>query len=85
MDFTQNDIWVKDGNRTTYPKTLNYDGVVSRESIHIIFTHADLNLTPVKAVDICSKYLQAPTSEKHYIFCGPEFRLENMGKRAKIV
>ena len=40
---------------------------------------------PVNAVDICMAYLQAPTSENHYILCGPEFGLENVGKRAKIV
>ena len=30
-------------------------------------------------------YLQVPTSEKHYIICGPEFGLEHVGKRALIV
>ena len=30
-------------------------------------------------------YLQAPTSEKHYIICGSEFGLENIGKLAVIV
>ena len=29
--------------------------------------------------------LQAPASEKHYIICGPEFGIENVGKRAIIV
>ena len=32
-----------------------------------------------------SAYLQAPTSENHFIFFGPEFGLENVGKRAKIM
>ena len=34
---------------------------------------------------IRNAYLQAPTSEKHYIICGQEFGLENVGKRALIV
>ena len=29
--------------------------------------------------------MQAPSSEKHYIICGPEFGEENVGKRAKII
>ena len=40
---------------------------------------------PVKAEDIRIAYLQAPTSEKHYIFCESEFVLDNVGKQAKIV
>ena len=35
--------------------------------------------------DIKNAYLQAPTSEKHYIICGPEFGLKNIGKLAVIV
>ena len=29
--------------------------------------------------------IQTPSSEKHYIICGPEFGLENVGKRAIII
>ena len=38
------------------------------------------------AGDIRNAYLQAPTSEKHYIICGcgPEFGDEHQGKRAII-
>jgi hypothetical protein len=39
----------------------------------------------VCACDIQNAYLQAPSSEKHFIICGPEFGLENVGKRAKII
>ena len=39
----------------------------------------------MKAADIRNAYLQAPTSEKHYIICGSEFGIENEGKRAVIV
>ena len=32
--------------------------------------------------DIRNAYLQSPTSQKHYIICGPEFGMENVGKVA---
>ena len=53
--------------------------------MRILLTHDALHLMPVKAADIISVYLQAPISEKRYIFCGPEFGLDNVGKQAKIV
>ena len=36
------------------------------------------------AADIQNAYLQAPTSEKHYIICGREFGIENVGRVAII-
>ena len=36
------------------------------------------------AADVQSAYLQAPSSEKHYVVCGAEFGLENIGKVALI-
>ena len=71
MDFTRKGRWVKDGHRTPYPESSSYAGVVSRESIRIFLTHAALHGVPVMAADVCNAYLQAPTSEKHYIICGP--------------
>ena len=32
--------------------------------------------------DIRNAYFQSPTSQKHYIICGPEFGMENVGKAA---
>ena len=32
--------------------------------------------------DIRNAYLQSPTSQEHYIICGPEFGMENVGKVA---
>ena len=61
-----------------------YAGVVSRESVRIAFTYAALNGVDVFAVDIRNTYLQAPSSQKDYIICGPEFGLENIGKVALI-
>ena len=77
--------WVKDGHKTPEPEWSTYAGVVSRESVRIALTYAALNNLPVCGCDIQNAYLQAPASEKHYIICGPEFGLENEGKRAIIV
>ena len=52
--------------------------------MRIALTYAALNDIDVNAADIRNAYLQAPTSEKHYIICGLEFGLENVGKRALI-
>ena len=38
----------------------------------------------VAAAGIQNAYLQAPSSEKHFIICGPEFGLEHVGKIALI-
>ena len=53
--------------------------------LRIAFTYAALNGLSVFGTDIQDTYLQAPTSEKHYIICGEEYGLENMGNRAIIV
>lgn len=77
--------WVKDGHKTPEPDNSTYAGVVARDSVRIALTYAALNNLDVCACDIQNAYLQSPSSEKHYIICGPEFGLENVGKRAKIV
>ena len=84
MDFTRKARWVKDGHRTADPATSKYAGVVSRESIRILLTHAALHGVDVMAADIRNAYLQAPTSEKHFVICGEEFGIEHVGKRAMI-
>jgi len=77
--------WVKDGHKTPEPDKSTYAGVVSRESVRIALTYAALNSLEVFACDIQNAYLQSPSSEKHYIICGIEFGLENVGKRALII
>ena len=77
--------WVKDGHKTPEPDRSTYAGVVSRESVRISLTYAALNSLEVFACDIQNAYLQTPSSEKHYIVCGIEFGLENVGKRALII
>ena len=84
MNFTRKARWVLDGHKTPSPAGSTYAGVVSRESVRIAFTYAALNGVDIFAADIRNAYLQAPSSEKHFIICGPEFGLENVGKRAII-
>jgi hypothetical protein len=84
MDFTRKARWVLDGHKTPDIVGSTYAGVVSRESVRIAFTYAALNGLKVCAADIRNAYLQAPSSQKDYVICGPEFGLENVGKPALI-
>lgn len=84
MDFTRKARWVLDGHKTPQVEGSTYAGVVSRESVRIALTYAAMNDLQVYAADIRNAYLQAPSSQKDYIICGPEFGLEHQGKRAKI-
>ena len=72
MDFTRKARWVKDGHRTPDSITSSYAGVVSKESIRIALTYAAMHGFEVFAADIRNAYLQAPTTEKHYLglWCG---------------
>ena len=84
MDFTRKAQWVLDDHKMPSPIGSTYAGVVSRESVWIAFTYAALNGVDVCAADTQNAYLEAPFSQKHYIICGPEFGLENVGKAALI-
>ena len=84
MDFTRKARWVLDGHKTPDPIGSTHAGVVSRESVCIAFTYAALNDLDVYAADVRNAYLQAPSSQKNCIICGPEFGLENVGKVALI-
>ena len=84
MDFTRKARWVKDGHKKADPLGSNYAGVVSRDTVRITFTYATLNDLNVCAADVRNAYIQAPSSEHHYIICGPEFG-ENEGRTAIIV
>ena len=76
--------YVLDGHKPEAPEISTYAGVVSKESIRIALTYAALNCLDVCAADIQNAYLQAPSSQKHYIVCGPEFSQENVGRNALI-
>jgi hypothetical protein len=84
MDFSRKARWVLDGHKTVSPIGSTYAGVVSRESVCIAFAYAALNGLGVCAADIRNVCLQAPSSQKDYVTCGPEFGLENAGKNALI-
>ncbi len=79
MDFTRKARWVKDGQKTPDSATSSFAGVVSHDSIRIALMHVALLGLPVLGADICNAYLQAPSLEKHFIICGPEFGIENEG------
>ena len=84
IDFTQKARWVLDGHKSPDPIGSTFEGVVSRESMHIAFTYVALNGLDICAVDIQNAYLQAPSLQRDYIMCGPEFGIENVGKVALI-
>ena len=84
MDFTRKARWVLDGHKMSTPEGTTFAGVVSRESVRIIFVDAALNGIAIYAADIRNAYLQAPSSQRDYIICGPEFRLESIGRIALI-
>ena len=84
MDFTRKARWVLDGHKTSTPEGTTFAGVVSRESVQIIFVYAALNGIAIYAADMRNAYLQAPSSQHDYIICGPEFGLENVGHVALI-
>jgi hypothetical protein len=69
MDFTHKARWVLDGHLTPSPIGSTYAGVVSRESVRIMFTYAVLNGLDVFTADIQNAYIQAPSSCK-----GPNHR-----------
>ena len=79
MDFTRKARWVLDGHKTPDPIGSIYAGVVSRESVCIALTYAALNELDVFTADIRNAYLQALSSQKDYIICGPEFGVKNIG------
>jgi hypothetical protein len=84
MDFTHKACWVKDGDKTPQSTTPSFAGVVSRESIQIALTYAALLGLPVWGGDIRNAYLQALSSEKHFIICGPGFGFDYVGHVALV-
>ncbi len=79
MDFTCKAHWVKDGHKMPKSPTPSFAGMVSWDSVCIFLMYAALLGLPVWGADIRNVYLQAPSSEKHFIICSLEFGLENVG------
>lgn len=84
MSFERKARWVLDGHKMAKVEDSMYEGVVFHESVRIVSTYAALTGLPVLAADIRNAYLQDPSSKKHYIICGPEFGVENVGQVALI-
>ena len=74
----------KDGHKTPDSTTSSFAGVESRESIRIGLSYAALLGLSVIGGDIQNTYLQALSSEKHFVVSGPEFGTENVGRVALI-
>jgi hypothetical protein len=75
---------VAGGHMVDAPSFLTYASVVSRETVRIALTIAALHDLDVKAADVENAYLTAPTTEKVWTVCGPEFG-PDQGKKALIV
>jgi hypothetical protein len=75
---------VAGGHMVETPPFLTYASVVSRETVRIALTIAALHDLDVKTADVQNAYLTAPTTEKVWTKCGPEFG-PDAGKRAIIV
>ena len=86
MDFTRKARWVLDGHKTPDQIGSTVAGVVSCNSVRIAFTYAALNDLQVFTADIHNSYsyLQAPSCQKDYVVCGPEFGIKNLGNVALI-
>ena len=84
MDFTRKAGWVLDGHKMPDPVGSTFTRVVYRESIWITFTYAAVNGLDILATDIRNACLQAPSPQRDFIVCGPEFGIENVGHVALI-
>ena len=65
MDFMRKSRWFKDDDKLSEPTNSNFAGVVSTESVQIVFTYTALNNLDVCSGNIKLSYLQAPLSEKN--------------------
>ena len=83
MDGTFKARFVAAGCKTSDPEGSTYAGVVSRETVRLALLYASLNGLEVSSADILNAYLTAPSSQKLWTKCGPEFGKDE-GKRAII-
>jgi hypothetical protein len=83
-DFCHKARFVAGGHTTDTPHAMIYASIVSRESVRVALTLADLDDLDVKMADIENAYLTAPITEKVWTVLGPEFG-DDAGKRALIV
>ena len=76
---------VAGGHQTDPPKESTYASVVSRDSIRIAFTLAELNDLDVLSDDVQGTYLNALIKERVYTTAGLEFGAEKIGRPVLIV
>ena len=53
--------------------------------MRIALTYAALYGLDLWAADIMNGFVQAPTTEKYWVECGPEFGSDNIGKQAVVI
>ena len=80
LDLTRKARLVADGYLTHGPVDSTYAGVVSRETVRIALTHAALHGLDLRPADIMITFVQAPTTEKYWVKCGPAFGSDNIRK-----
>eukprot|EP00957_Ditylum_brightwellii_P051691 3919425-Ditylum_brightwellii.AAC.1 len=73
MNFTRKSRFVAGGHMTETHSSLTYLSVVSRETVKIALTIADLNDLDIMAADIGNAYINALCKEKVYFTAGTEF------------
>jgi Reverse transcriptase (RNA-dependent DNA polymerase) len=72
-DGRHKDRLVADGHLADIPLDPIYSGVVSLHRFRLVLFLAELNKLQLWVTDKSNAYLEAYTSEKVYIFSGPEF------------
>jgi hypothetical protein len=80
-DFRRKARFVAGVHTADTPHAVTYASVLSRESVRIDLTLAELNDLDVMMDDIENAYLTAPITEKVWTVLGPEFG-DDAGKRA---
>ena len=75
---------VAGGNMTTTPAAVTYASFVSRKTVCIALTLANLNDMEVKCGDVLNAYITTPVKEKICTYLGPEHG-DNEGKKTIIV
>ena len=68
ITFEQKARWVKDGHVTPEPDQSTFSGFLSRESVRVSLNYATTNDLTIYTCNAQNHYLQAPYSEKHYVF-----------------
>ena len=81
MFLTHKARLVSEGHKTVNPAESMYVWVAPMETVQIEFTYDTLNELYIMAADIQNAYLTAPSSKEFFIFCCPEFGLDNIVKR----